>query len=162
MSLITVGHSVPNFEALATSNKTITLSNYSGKFIVLYFYPKDNTPACTVEAQGFRDNIDKFTELNAVILGVSRDKPDSHETFKAKQLLPFDLLSDKDEQLCTLFDVIKMKNMYGKQVRGIVRSTFLIDPHGLLVREWRKIKVKSHIEEVLLALNELNMTYRDD
>lgn len=158
MSIITVGNSVPDFEALATGNKIIKLSNYFGKFVVLYFYPKDNTPACTEEAQIFRDRYEKFTALNAVILGVSRDNTGSHETFKAKQFLPFDLISDKDELLCSLFEVIQMKNMYGKQHRGIVRSTFLIDPHGLLIHEWRKIKVKSHAEEVLQVLEELNMT----
>jgi peroxiredoxin Q/BCP len=122
---------------------------------VLYFYPKDNTPGCTQEGQAFRDNIEQFNALNAVILGVSRDSVRVHQGFKDKQQFPFDLLSDADETLCQLFDVIKMKNMYGKQVRGIERSTFLLDPDGLLVREWRKVKVKTHCEDVLQALHQL-------
>jgi len=153
--MITLGNPVPDFEAPATGDKTVKLSDYRGKYLVLYFYPKDNTPGCIQEGQGFRDNIEKFTALNAVILGVSRDTVRVHEGFKCKQQFPFDLLSDPDEQLCQLFDVIKMKSMYGKQVRGIERSTFLINPQGLLVHEWRKVKVKIHIEEVLQALNEL-------
>ncbi|MFA6052826.1 MAG: peroxiredoxin [Methylobacter sp.] len=153
--MITLGNPVPDFEAPATGDKTVKLADYRGKYVVLYFYPKDNTPGCTQEGQGFRDNIEKFTSLNAVILGVSRDTVRVHEGFKCKQQFPFDLLSDEDEKLCQLFDVIKMKNMYGKQVRGIERSTFLIDPQSLLVHEWRKVKVKNHIEEVLQALNNL-------
>lgn len=153
--MITLGNPVPDFEAPATGDKTVKLSDYRGKYLVLYFYPKDNTPGCIQEGQGFRDNIEKFTAHNAVILGVSRDTVRVHEGFKCKQQFPFDLLSDPDEQLCQLFDVIKMKSMYGKQVRGIERSTFLINPQGLLVHEWRKVKVKIHIEEVLQALNEL-------
>jgi len=153
--MITLGNPVPDFEAPATGDKTVKLADYRGKYVVLYFYPKDNTPGCTQEGQGFRDNIEKFTSLSAVILGVSRDTVRVHEGFKCKQQFPFDLLSDEDEKLCQLFDVIKMKNMYGKQVRGIERSTFLIDPQGLLVHEWRKVKVKNHIEEILQALNNL-------
>lgn len=153
--MITLGNPVPDFEAPATGDKTVKLADYRGKYVVLYFYPKDNTPGCTQEGQGFRDNIEKFTSLNAVILGVSRDTVRVHEGFKCKQQFPFDLLSDEDEKLCRLFDVIKMKNMYGKQIRGIERSTFLIDPQGLLVHEWRKVKVKNHIEEIQQALNNL-------
>ena len=153
--MITLGNPVPDFEALSTGDKTVKLSDYHGKYLIIYFYPKDNTPGCTQEGQGFRDNIEKFTALDAVIVGVSRDTVRVHEGFKCKQEFPFDLLSDPDEKLCQLFDVIKMKNMYGKQVRGIERSTFLIDPQGLLVREWRKVKVKIHCEEVLQALHEL-------
>ncbi len=153
--MITTGNSVPNFEASSTGDKTVKLSDYLGKYLVIYFYPKDNTPGCTLEGQNFRDNIEQFTALNAVIVGVSRDTVKMHEGFKCKQEFPFDLLSDPDEKLCQLFDVIKMKNMYGKQVRGIERSTFLIDPQGLLVREWRKVKVKEHCDEVLQALHEL-------
>ncbi|WP_411725708.1 peroxiredoxin [Methyloglobulus sp.] len=154
MAQINVGNSVPDFEANATGNKTIKLSDYRGSFVILYFYPKDSTPGCTQEGQDFRDNIEKLRVMDAVVFGVSRDTLKSHENFKCKQEFPFDLLSDVDETLCQLFDVIKMKNMYGKQVRGIERSTFLIDPQGTLVREWRKISVKGHCEQVLLALKE--------
>ncbi len=154
MTSISLGSPVPDFEALSTGDKSVNLRDYRGKYVVLYFYPKDNTPGCTQEGQAFRDNIEKFTALNAVILGVSRDTVRVHEGFKCKQAFPFDLLSDADEKLCRLFDVIKMKNMYGKQVQGIERSTFLIDPDGVLVREWRKVKVKNHCEEILQALNE--------
>jgi thioredoxin-dependent peroxiredoxin len=154
MNTIKIGDAVPGFEAPSTGNKTIKLIDYRGHFVVLYFYPKDNTPGCTQEGQGFRENIDKFTALGAVILGVSRDTVRVHESFKCKQKFPFDLLSDTDEKLCQLFDVIKMKNMYGKQVRGIERSTFLIDPQGLLIHEWRKVKVKTHSEEILHTLTE--------
>lgn len=153
--MISIGNSVPEFAALATGDKTVKLSDYQGRYLVLYFYPKDNTPGCTQEGQSFRDNIERFNAGNAVIVGVSRDSVKVHEGFKCKQGFPFDLLSDTDEKLCELFDVIKMKNMYGKQVRGIERSTFLIDPQGVLVREWRKVKVKDHCEEVLQVLNEL-------
>jgi len=153
--MISIGHRVPDFEAAATGDLTIALADYRGKYLVLYFYPKDNTPGCTQEGQAFRDNIEQFNALNAVILGVSRDSVLVHQGFKDKQQFPFDLLSDADETLCQLFDVIKMKNMYGKQVRGIERSTFLLDPEGLLVREWRKVKVKTHCEDVLQALHQL-------
>lgn len=146
---------VPDFDAKITGDKNIKLSDYRGNFVVLYFYPKDSTPGCTLEGQDFRDNIDRFKALNAVILGVSRDSIKSHENFKCKQSFPFDLISDTDEALCQLFDVIKMKNMYGKQVQGIERSTFLIDPQGVLVREWRKVSVKGHCEQVLVALKEI-------
>jgi len=155
MNTIKIGDVAPDFEALSTGNKTIKLVDYRGSFVVIYFYPKDNTPGCTQEGQSFRDNIDKFTALGAVIIGVSRDSIRVHEGFKCKQGFPFDLVSDTDEKLCQVFDVIKMKNMYGKQVRGIERSTFLIDPQGSLVREWRKVKVKNHCEEILNALTEL-------
>lgn len=155
MTQPSIGNVVPDFEANATSDKTVKLSDYRGNYVVLYFYPKDSTPGCTLEGQDFRDNIEKFKAFNAVVLGVSRDSVKSHENFKCKQEFPFDLLSDQDETLCRLFDVIKMKNMYGKQVHGIERSTFLIDPKGVLVREWRKVSVKGHCEQVLLALKEL-------
>ena len=149
MTSVSLGSSVPDFEILATGEKTVKLSDYRGKKVVLYFYPKDNTPGCTQEGQAFRDNIELFQQLNAVILGVSRDSVKMHEGFKCKQAFPFDLLSDQDESLCTLFDVIKMKNMYGKQVRGIERSTFLIDESGVLVKEWRKLQVKTHVADVI-------------
>jgi peroxiredoxin Q/BCP len=154
MNPISPGNTVADFEAVSTGDKTIKLTDYRGRYVVIYFYPKDNTPGCTQEGQAFRDNIEKFTALNAVIVGVSRDSVRVHEGFKSKQAFPFDLLSDTDEKLCAAFDVIKMKNMYGKQVRGIERSTFLIDPEGVLIREWRKVKVKNHGEEVLEAITE--------
>jgi peroxiredoxin Q/BCP len=153
--MIISGNLVPDFEASSTGDKTVKLSDYQGKYLLIYFYPKDNTPGCTQEGQAFRDNIEKFTALNTIIVGVSRDTVRAHEGFKCKQEFPFDLLSDPDENLCQLFDVIKMKNMYGKQVRGIERSTFLINPQGILVHEWRKVKVKGHCEEVLQVLHQL-------
>lgn len=149
MELISMGFTLPDFESACTDNKDFKLSNFRGNYVVLYFYPKDSTPGCTLEGQAFRDNIEKFTALNAVIFGISRDTLRAHENFKCKQAFPFDLLSDEDEKICELFDVIKMKNMYGKQVRGIERSTFMIDPQGILINEWRKVKVKNHIEEIL-------------
>jgi len=155
MSSVTLGNSVPNFESMSTGDKSIQLSDYQGKYLILYFYPRDNTPGCTTEGQNFRDKIAEFEALNTAILGVSRDSLRVHEGFKAKQCFPFDLLSDQEESLCNLFDVIKMKNMYGKQVRGIERSTFLIDPNGILIHEWRKVKVKVHIDEVLQIVKEL-------
>jgi len=155
MSSVTLGNSVPNFESISTGDKSIQLSDYHGKYLILYFYPRDNTPGCTTEGQNFRDKIAEFEALNTAILGVSRDSLRVHEGFKAKQCFPFDLLSDQEESLCNLFDVIKMKNMYGKQVRGIERSTFLIDPNGILIHEWRKVKVKVHIDEVLQIVKEL-------
>ena len=154
MSLINIGDAVTDFVALSTGAKEFKLSDFRGQFLVIYFYPKDNTPGCTQEGLAFRDAYEKFTALNAVILGVSRDNIKMHEGFKAKQAFPFDLLSDSDEALCTLFDVIKMKAMYGKQVRGIERSTFLIDSNGVLIHEWRKVKVKNHCEDVLTVLHE--------
>ncbi|BBL59029.1 peroxiredoxin [Methylomonas koyamae] len=155
MTAIAIGDTVPDFEVAATGGKAVKLSDYRGKKVVLYFYPKDNTPGCTQEGQAFRDNIDRFAALNAVVLGVSRDSVKVHEGFKCKQAFPFDLLSDQDENLCRLFDVIKMKNMYGKQVQGIERSTFLIDENGVLAKEWRKVQVKVHVAEVLDFLQAL-------
>ena len=155
MSKVSIGKKVPAFTLPATSDQTIKLSALKGKNIVLYFYPKDSTPGCTLEGQDFRDNIRKFGSRNTMILGVSRDKLSSHERFKEKQGFPFDLLSDEDETLCNLFDVIKEKNMYGKKVMGIERSTFLIDEKGILRKEWRKVKVKEHVNAVLEALKEL-------
>ncbi len=155
MSKVSIGKKVPTFSAPATGEKTIKLSDLKGKNIVIYFYPKDSTPGCTLEGQDFRDNIRKFSSRNTVILGVSRDKLASHEKFKTAQKFPFDLLSDEDEKLCQLFDVIKEKNMYGKKVMGIERSTFLIDETGKLRNEWRKVKVKGHVDEVLEAVKAL-------
>ncbi len=150
-----LGHKVPDFHLPATGDKSLGLSDFKGKKLLLYFYPKDNTPGCTQEGQAFRDNIQRFDSLNTVVLGVSRDSVRVHEGFKDKQNFPFDLLADQDEQLCQLFDVIKMKNMYGKQVRGIERSTFLIDENGVLIHEWRKVKVKTHVDEVMQVLQSL-------
>tara|TARA_R110002072_G_scaffold39236_2_gene112844 strand:+ start:7152 stop:7619 length:468 start_codon:yes stop_codon:yes gene_type:complete len=155
MSKVSIGKKVPAFTLPATGDQTIKLSALKGKNIVLYFYPKDSTPGCTLEGQDFRDNIRKFSSRNTIILGVSRDKLTSHEKFKEKQSFPFDLLSDEDETLCNLFDVIKEKNMYGKKHMGIERSTFLIDEKGILRQEWRKVKVKGHVDEVLEALKTL-------
>ncbi len=155
MSDITIGQPVPDFELPATGDKIISLSGLKGKNVVLYFYPKDNTPGCTREGQDFRDHYSEFGAFDTVILGVSRDSLDSHEKFKTEQNFQFDLLTDKDELLCKLFDVIKLKNMYGKEVMGVERSTFLIDKNGILRREWRKVKVEGHVEEVLQALSVL-------
>jgi len=137
-----------DFTAASTGGE-FRLSAHRGHPVVLYFYPKDNTPGCTTESQQFRDLHGKFTKLGATVVGISRDSLKSHQGFKAKFDLPFELLSDADEKLCQQFAVIKMKNMYGKQVRGIERSTFLFDGSGALVREWRKVKVDGHAEEVL-------------
>lgn len=155
MSDVRIDAPVPEFELPATGEQNISLSSLKGKNVVLYFYPKDSTPGCTKEGQAFRDNHQAFLDANAVILGVSRDGIKAHENFKAKQEFPFELLSDKEETLCNLFDVIKMKNMYGKQVRGIERSTFLIDTDGVLRKEWRKVKVDGHMADVLSAVQSL-------
>ena len=156
MTTISINKPVPDFEADSTGDTPFKLSNHLGKKVIIYFYPRDNTPGCTQEGKDFRDNIDKFSAFNTIIFGVSRDSIKVHEGFKAKQEFVFELLSDKEEKLCQLFDVIKMKNMYGKQVRGIERSTFLISEEGNLLYEWRKVKVKTHIEEVLQKLSELS------
>ena len=144
-----VGLKVPDFEIASTGNKTFKLSASLGRPLVLYFYPKDNTPGCTTEGQQFRDLHAQFAKLGCAVYGVSRDSIKSHESFKSKMEFPFDLLSDPDEKLCSLFGVIKMKNMYGKQVRGIERSTFVIDSHGSIARQWRGVKVPGHAQEVL-------------
>ncbi|MEX0951123.1 MAG: thioredoxin-dependent thiol peroxidase [Gammaproteobacteria bacterium] len=155
MSKVKIGKAVPDFKLPATGDQTIRLSDFKGQNVVLYFYPKDSTPGCTLEGQNFRDNMRKFSNKNTVIFGVSRDSLKSHEKFKEKQCFPFDLLSDEDEKLCQLFDVIKEKNMYGKKVMGIERSTFLIDAEGILREEWRKVKVDGHVDEVLAAVKAL-------
>lgn len=152
MTMAKIGNKVTDIKLASTDDQIIQLSDFRGKNIVLYFYPKDNTPGCTLEGQDFRDNKRKFSARNTVILGVSRDSVKSHENFKSKQSFSFDLLSDPDEKLCKQFDVIKEKNMYGKKVIGIERSTFLIDENGVLVKEWRKVKVKGHVKEVLEEL----------
>jgi peroxiredoxin Q/BCP len=155
MPEVSLSKPVPDFTAPSTGDKSIQLSDFKGQYVLLYFYPKDNTPGCITEGQNFRDNIAQFEQHNTVILGVSRDSVRVHEAFKAKQNFPFDLLSDKEEELCNLFDVIKMKSMYGKKHLGIERSTFLIDPDGVLIHEWRKVKVKVHLGEVLQKLAEI-------
>lgn len=149
--MVTISKKVKNFSRPATGNKIISLKDFSGKKVVLYFYPKDSTPGCTTEGQDFRDAKAKFTRQNTVILGASRDSIKRHENFKTKQNFNFDLLSDEDESLCKQFDVIKLKKLYGKEYMGIERSTFLIDENAVLIKEWRGIKVKGHVAEVLTA-----------
>jgi len=139
---------VPEFELPSTGGKIFKLSNYLGKIVVIYFYPKDSTPGCTTQGQQFRDAYAEFQAANTEIFGISRDSLKSHENFKAKFSFPFDLLSDADELACGLFNVMKMKNMYGKQVRGIERSTFVINAKGILVKEWRGVKADGHANEV--------------
>jgi len=138
-----------NFSAPMTGEQTFQLNGRAARYTVLYFYPKDNTPGCTTEAMNFRDHYDEFKALNADVYGISRDSLRSHESFKSKLGLPFELISDPDEAVCTQFDVMKMKNMYGKKVRGVERSTFVIDADGKLVKEWRGVKVNDHVQEVL-------------
>lgn len=140
---------VPNFSAAMTGGKPFQLSDFIGKTLVIYFYPKDNTPGCTTESIAFRELHAKFEAANTTIVGLSRDSIRSHEGFKAKLDLPFELISDPEETVCNLFNVMKLKNMYGKQARGIERSTFIIDGNGKLVKEWRGVKVAGHIDEVL-------------
>ena len=140
---------IPDFSLPATSGSTFKLAEQAGKVVVIYFYPKDSTPGCTTEGQNFRDLHGDFAAAGAVVLGVSRDSLKSHENFKGKQSFPFELGSDADEAVCTLFGVIKQKMMYGKQCRGIERSTFVIDRAGVLRREWRGVKVAGHVQEVL-------------
>ena len=150
-----LNNKVPDFQLPATNGKTFQSSNYLGKNMVIYFYPKDSTPGCTTQGIQFRDKYADFQASNTEIFGISRDNLKSHENFKAKFSFPFELLADTEELACTLFSVIKMKNMYGKQVRGIERSTFIIDQSGVLVKEWRGVKVDGHIEEVLNFIKSL-------
>lgn len=147
---------VADFQAPATSGVEFRLSELKGKQVVLYFYPKDSTPGCTTEGQGFRDKIEDFAKANTLVFGVSRDGIKSHENFKAKQCFPFELISDKDEAVCQLFDVIKLKKLYGKEYLGVDRSTFLIDAQGVLRQEWRGVKVPGHVDAVLAAAQDLN------
>ena len=149
MEISMLNNKVPDFQLPATNGKTFQSSNYLGKNMVIYFYPKDATPGCTTQGIQFRDKYADFQASNTEIFGISRDNLKSHENFKAKFSFPFELLADTEELACTLFAVIKMKNMYGKQVRGIERSTFIIDQNGVLIKEWRGVKVDGHIEEVL-------------
>jgi len=152
MSKPKVGNQAPDFTLPATGDQKIKLSALRGRPVVLYFYPKDSTPGCTQEGQDFRDRHADFAGHDALILGVSRDSIRSHENFKAKQAFPFELLADTEETVCQRYDVIKEKNMYGRKVLGVERSTFLIDAEGKLVRERRKVKVKGHVDEVLAAV----------
>lgn len=146
------GKKCPDFSGDCTSNKNLSFNDFKGKNLVIYFYPKDSTPGCTTEGQDFRDNYKEFQKYNTEILGVSRDSVKSHENFKQKQSFPFELLSDPDEKMCKSFDVMKLKSMYGKEYIGVDRSTFLISSDGKVAREWRSVKVKGHVAEVLEAV----------
>jgi len=150
-----IGDEIPDIELTTTGDKRLGLSDFRGRNLVLFFYPKASTPGCTTEGQDFRDAAAAFDAADTKILGASRDGLKAQENFKAKHAFPFDLVSDTDEALCKLFDVIKLKKMYGKESFGIERSTFLIDKEGVLRRQWRKVKVKGHVEEVLAAAREL-------
>ena len=156
MATVAIGKKVPDFTLPATGGQYISLSSLRGRRVVVYFYPKDSTPGCTTEGQDFRDRINTFRRRNTTVLGISRDSIRSHENFKARQQFPFELLSDADEKVCRLFDVIREKNMYGRKVMGIERSTFLIDADGKLRREWRKVKVAGHVDAVLEAIRALD------
>ena len=155
MTTSMLNNTVTNFELPATSGLIFKLSDYLGKTLVIYFYPKDNTPGCTTQGMQFRDSYAQFTALNTEIFGVSRDSLKSHENFKEKFTFPFELLADTEELACAIFDVMKMKNMYGKQVRGVERSTFVIDKNGVLIKEWRGVKVDGHAQEVLNFIQSL-------
>ena len=146
---VVIDQPVADFTAPATSGQTVSLSELKGKQVVIYFYPKDSTPGCTTQGQGFRDQYAAFKTANTEVFGISRDSLKSHENFKGKQEFPFELISDKDEAVCQLFDVIKLKKLYGKEYLGVDRSTFLIDKDGVLRHEWRGVKVPGHVEAVL-------------
>jgi peroxiredoxin Q/BCP len=152
---LSIGDTIPDIAIKTTGDKTHKLSDFRGRGLVLFFYPKASTPGCTLEGQGFRDACSAFDAASTSILGASRDGLKAQENFKAKHSFPFDLVSDKDESLCKLFDVIKLKKMYGRESLGIERSTFLIDADGVLRQEWRKVKVKGHVEAVLQAAKDL-------
>jgi len=155
MTTVNLQQTVPDFELPSTGDKTIRLSDLRGKNVLIYFYPKDNTPGCTLEGQNFRDHIETFNAHNTLIFGISRDSVRAHENFKEKQQFPFELLSDADETVCNLFGVMQLKKNYGREYMGIVRSTFLIDTDGKLINEWRNVKVKQHIDEVLEVVKNL-------
>lgn len=155
MSNTRIGAPAPDFETASTAGDPQRLGDFAGSRLVLYFYPRDSTPGCTLEGQNFRDLHDEFSAANAAILGVSRESIRSHDNFRAKHGFPFHLLSDPDETLCNAYGVIKEKSMYGRKYMGVERSTFLIDGQGVLRREWRKVKVKGHAEEVLEAVRSL-------
>ncbi len=150
-----VGDKLPSIELDATSQQSINLAKIKNKHVIVYFYPKDSTPGCTTEGQDFRDNFKEFEKLNTLIFGVSRDSIKSHERFKEKQEFPFELISDPEEELCKAFDVIKLKKMYGKEYLGVERSTFLFNKKGKLVEEWRKVRVKGHVDQVLESVKAL-------
>ncbi len=149
------GKKCPKFSCDATGGVTLSNKEFEGKNLIIFFYPKDNTPGCTLEGQDFRDNHKDFLDLNAEIVGVSRDSLKSHENFKEKQSFPFQLLSDQNEKMCNSFDVMREKSMYGKKYIGVDRSTFLVNTKGLIVKEWRSVKVKGHVQEVLEVLKGL-------
>ncbi len=151
-----IGKKIPEFTAAITGDKTISSKDFIGQNLVIYFYPKDSTPGCTTEGQEFRDSYKEFKSLNTEIIGVSRDSIKSHENFKSKQNFPFDLLSDPDEKVCKAFDVMKLKSMYGREYMGVDRSTFIINKDGKVVKEWRAVKVKGHVAEVLEEIKSLN------
>lgn len=155
MGTVSVGSKIPDFRLPATGDAELGPADFKGRKLVLYFYPKDNTPGCTAQGQAFRDHYPTFRKAGAEIVGISRDSIKSHENFRAKEGFPFPLGSDADETLCRLFDVLREKTMYGRKVMGIERSTFLFDEHGVLRREWRKVKVPGHVEEVLEAVRSL-------
>jgi thioredoxin-dependent peroxiredoxin len=155
MSKISIGKPVPDIDIRATDDQNFKLSELKGKIVVLYFYPKDNTPGCTTEGQDFRDHYEEFRALKTEIFGISRDSLKSHEGFKGKQCFPFDLIADEDEKLCKLFGVIKEKTLYGKTYLGIDRSTFLIDRKGVLRMEFRGVKVDGHVATVLAEVKKL-------
>ncbi len=155
---IAIGEVVPEFSAAASAGQTVTLSALRGRPVVLYFYPRDNTPGCTREGEQFRDLHERFAALGAQVFGVSRDSLRSHDCFRARHGFPFQLIADTDETLCRLFDVIKLKKQYGKEALGVERSTFLIDAEGVLRREWRKVKVDGHAARVLDAVVSLTQT----
>ncbi|MFK7892780.1 MAG: peroxiredoxin [Granulosicoccus sp.] len=155
MSKPQIGKPAPDFDLPATGGHNISLGTVKGSKLVLYFYPRDATPGCTTESQNFRDAFDEFRSADAVILGISQDSLASHEKFKAKHEMPFELLSDESGAVCQAYDVIKLKKMYGKEFEGIERSTFLIDEKGILQHEWRKVKVPGHVDEVLAAVQTL-------
>ncbi len=152
MSKVKIGKKIPSFSMILDDGSELKSKDFNRKNIVIYFYPKDSTPGCTKEGEDFRDLHEEFIKSNAQIYGVSRDSVDSHQKFKAKYKFPFHLISDEDESLCKIFDVIKEKNMYGRKYMGIERSTFLINDKGQLLNEWRKVKVKGHAQEVLDTL----------
>ena len=149
------GKNCPKFNADCTSGLKLSNKDFTDKNLILYFYPKDSTPGCTTEGQDFRDKYESFKRHNTEILGVSRDSLKSHENFKAKQSFPFELLSDLDEKVCKAFDVMKLKSMYGREYIGVDRCTFLIGSNGKVLKEWRSVKVKGHVEEVLNTVKEL-------
>ena len=155
MANAVIGKKVPAFKLPATGDQELGLADFKGRKLVIYFYPKDDTPGCTTEGQGFRDHYKAFQKAGAEIVGVSRDSVASHEKFKAKHEFPFELISDPDETLCNIFDVMKEKNMYGRKYMGVERSTFLVDEKGVLRQEWRKVKVPGHVEAVLEAVKAL-------